>query len=140
MSDLATEKLKAKLLDLLLALLATAMPGVLLWFEDRLAPLVGQVQPKTIIRCITGLFLILAWSWFLIWRFRPRLWYDPKLHIYFDKRSGHPYCQPCWDSKKVLCHLGQEKRGWNCAVCNGFFPKQGVPSTFIKRSTEADPW
>ena len=139
MLRLAIEKIKSNLLESAAAVCSAALIAGVLWVENRLTPFVSKVAPETVIRLIGILLLAEMWTLVLLWRSWPRLRFDARLKIYFDKK-GNPYCRVCFDSKKQRSHLTQEKSGWNCAVCNEFFPKQKAPSTFVKRSTEADPW
>jgi hypothetical protein len=122
MTPVARDKIKSKVLDLAIGLFVLILPGLLLLAENHLQILVSRLSLKAIVRVSITLLSLLAWVLFLLWRFWPRLKFDPRLGIYEDRRSGIFYCPSC-RSKKLLSPLLQREDGWRCRIkeCDRFY-------------------
>jgi hypothetical protein len=122
MTPVARQKLQSKVLDVAIGLLVLILPALLLLAENHLQTFVSRLSLKAIVRVSITLLSLLAWVLFLLWRFWPRLKFEPRLGIYQDQRSGIFYCPSC-RSKKLLSPLLQQEDGWQCRIkeCGQFY-------------------
>jgi len=135
----ATEKLKANLLD---TIIVAIIAGLLPWYrsvESYLIPLLSEIPQPWTFRIIAALLLGLGISVRVLVRSQPRLTFDPRRKIYFDKKE-HFYCQPPFDLRHLRLRLGQDQSGWTCAGCKEFFSDPDYRPLPPKDADYAKPW
>lgn len=135
----ATEKLKANLVDTIIVAVVAGLSPWYLSADCYLAPLLSEIPQRWIFRTIAVLLIGLGTLVRLLARSQPRLTFDPRRKIYFDKKERF-YCQPCFDLKRLRLRLGQDESGWTCAGCKEFFSNPDHHPLPPKDADYAKPW
>lgn len=121
------EKLKEKLADHLIALLATTFAGFISAVAKYSSPyIVGTVDPLSLFWLVVGLIILCLALVAYIFAQRPKYRFIKELDIYQEKKTGNYFCPSCMANGKKS-HLKEHDNGWQCMTneCNRRYYKPG---------------
>lgn len=119
------EKLRDNLLELLIAGLLT--PAMLVAAKLLPEEVIKKVDSVTWFRLVVALVIFSAGLTVYILKKRPRFIYNPEHRIYYEKKTGNPFCPSCMANGK-RSHLHEYEAGWRCMTkdCKGIYYKPGI--------------
>lgn len=115
--------LKKRWIPVAAVLLVTAPPGVMLYLQETLAPMLvsaTESRPAAVLKCLALLlWLCLGLAAFLYLQ-RPWFRWEESSGTWVSRLSALRYCAKC-RATKIVTPLKNEVTGWRCMHCNNFF-------------------